>query len=78
MKFLLCKVFDIVTGSSMKKPIEFGIPGCGREANQYAEQVTDFCKSIAAGKLLAPAEDGVANMRVLEAALAVATASRGC
>lgn len=38
-------------------------------ANQYAEQVTDFCASIAAGKLLAPAEDGVANMRVLEAAL---------
>jgi predicted dehydrogenase len=41
-------------------------------ANQYAEQVTDFCASIAAGKLLAPAEDGLANMRVLEAALNVA------
>jgi predicted dehydrogenase len=38
-------------------------------ANQYAEQVTDFCASIAAGRLLAPAEDGVANMRVLETAL---------
>lgn len=38
-------------------------------ANQYAEQVTDFCASIAAGKLLAPAETGLSNMRVLEAAL---------
>jgi predicted dehydrogenase len=38
-------------------------------ANQYAEQVTDFCASIAAGKLLAPAEDGLGNMRVLETAL---------
>jgi len=38
-------------------------------ANQYVEQVNDFCNSIAAGKLLAPAEDGVANMRVLEQAL---------
>jgi predicted dehydrogenase len=38
-------------------------------ANQYAEQVTDFCASIAAGQLLAPAEDGVANMRILEMAL---------
>jgi len=46
------------------------------EANQYAEQVTDFCASISAGKLLAPAEDGVANMRVLEAALACAKAGR--
>jgi predicted dehydrogenase len=46
-------------------------------ANQYAEQVTDFCASITAGKLLAPAEDGLANMRVLEAALATSKASRG-
>jgi D-xylose 1-dehydrogenase (NADP+, D-xylono-1,5-lactone-forming) len=38
-------------------------------ANQYADQVTDFCASIAAGKLLAPAETGLANMRVLETAL---------
>jgi D-xylose 1-dehydrogenase (NADP+, D-xylono-1,5-lactone-forming) len=41
-------------------------------ANQYAEQVTDLCASISAGKLLPPAENGVANMRVLEAALAQA------
>lgn len=44
------------------------------DANQYAEQVSDFCASISAGKLLAPAEDGVANMRVLETALACAKA----
>lgn len=40
--------------------------------NQYAEQVMDFCASIAAGKLLAPAETGLANMRVLERALQIA------
>jgi predicted dehydrogenase len=38
-------------------------------ANQYAEQVTDFCASIAAGRLQPPAEDGLGNMRVLETAL---------
>lgn len=42
------------------------------KANQYAEQVTDFCASIAAGRLLAPAETGLGNMRVLEQALAQA------
>ncbi|MEZ6053206.1 MAG: Gfo/Idh/MocA family oxidoreductase [Planctomycetaceae bacterium] len=36
--------------------------------NQYAEQVTSFCASIEAGKLQAPAENGLANMRVLEQA----------
>jgi predicted dehydrogenase len=41
-------------------------------ANEYAEQITDFCASIAAGRLLPPAEDGLANMRVLETALAQA------
>jgi D-xylose 1-dehydrogenase (NADP+, D-xylono-1,5-lactone-forming) len=44
--------------------------------DQYVEQVNDFCVSIAAGKLLAPAEDGVANMRVLERALADARSRR--
>ncbi len=39
------------------------------EWNQYVAQVEDFCASIQAGQLVAPAEDGVANMRVLEAAL---------
>jgi predicted dehydrogenase len=39
------------------------------KANQYAEQVTDFCASIATGALQAPAETGLANMRVLETAL---------
>ncbi|MCY2964399.1 MAG: Gfo/Idh/MocA family oxidoreductase [Planctomycetota bacterium] len=38
-------------------------------ANQYVEQVTDFCASILAGRLQAPAEDGLGNMRVLETAL---------
>jgi len=38
-------------------------------ANQYAAQVTDFCASIAAGRLLEPAENGLANMLVLETAL---------
>lgn len=38
-------------------------------ANQYVEQVNDFCASIAAGRLLAPGEDGVHNMRVIETAL---------
>ncbi|HVJ67653.1 MAG TPA: hypothetical protein VM510_06710, partial [Caulifigura sp.] len=39
------------------------------QQDQYVSQVEDFCASIEAGKLLAPAEDGVANMRVLESAL---------
>ncbi len=37
--------------------------------DQYACQVDDFCASIQAGRLQAPAENGVANMKVLEAAL---------
>lgn len=36
-------------------------------AQQYAEQVKAFCASIAAGKLLAPCEDGLANMHALDA-----------
>jgi predicted dehydrogenase len=43
----------------------------------YAEQVTDFCASIAARRLLPPAEDGLANMRVLEAALDQAKRAAG-
>lgn len=39
------------------------------KANQYAEQVTDFCASILAGRLLPPAEEGLNNMKVLETAL---------
>jgi predicted dehydrogenase len=45
--------------------------------DHYVEQVTDFCASIAAGKLLAPAEDGLANMRVLEEAFNDAKARAG-
>ncbi len=37
-------------------------------ANQYAEQVNDFCRSISAGHLVDPGEDGLANMKVLELA----------
>jgi predicted dehydrogenase len=44
--------------------------------NQYACQVTDFCASIAAGALQFPAENGLANMRVLEQALRTADSRR--
>lgn len=35
-------------------------------ADQYANQVDIFCRSIAAGELIEPAEDGLANMKVLD------------
>ena len=38
------------------------------EVDQYAEEVKIFAASVKAGKLLAPAEDGIPNMRVLDAA----------
>jgi xylose dehydrogenase (NAD/NADP) len=38
-------------------------PAC----DQYAEQVKAFCASIVAGRLPDPAEDGLENMRVLDA-----------
>lgn len=41
-------------------------------ANQYGLQVEHFCRSIAAGRLLPPAEDGLANMRALTAVAAAA------
>jgi predicted dehydrogenase len=44
--------------------------------NQYACQVSAFCESIAAGQLVPPAENGLANMRVLEAAVEQAKAAR--
>jgi predicted dehydrogenase len=44
--------------------------------DQYACQVDDFCASVQAGRLLAPAETGVANMRVLETALSDARSRR--
>ncbi|HEX3658704.1 MAG TPA: Gfo/Idh/MocA family oxidoreductase [Pirellulales bacterium] len=37
------------------------------EGDQYREQVEIFCRSIATGRLIEPAEDGLANMRVLDA-----------
>lgn len=36
------------------------------EANEFGEEIDDFCRSIEAGKLVGPGEDGVANMRALE------------
>jgi len=36
-------------------------------SNQYTEQVRHFAASVAAGRLLPPADDGLANMRVLQA-----------
>jgi len=50
----------IVRGDSAPRALE--LPG-----DQYAEEVKAFAASVAAGRLLAPAEDGVANMRVLHA-----------
>ncbi|MCA9082088.1 MAG: hypothetical protein KDA58_16115, partial [Planctomycetaceae bacterium] len=35
-------------------------------ADQYACQLDHFAASIRAGQLLAPAEDGVANMQVMQ------------
>jgi len=35
--------------------------------NQYASEIDHFVRSVRAGRLLAPAEDGVANTRVIEA-----------
>jgi D-xylose 1-dehydrogenase (NADP+, D-xylono-1,5-lactone-forming) len=42
-------------------------------ANQYAHQVDHFARSVEAGRLLPPAEDGVAQARVIEALYASAT-----
>jgi xylose dehydrogenase (NAD/NADP) len=42
-------------------------------ANQYAEMVDHFCEAVLSGRPLAPpAEDGLANMRVMDAVLAAA------
>lgn len=35
-------------------------------ADQYAEMISCFARSVAAGRLEAPAEDGLANMRVVQ------------
>jgi D-xylose 1-dehydrogenase (NADP+, D-xylono-1,5-lactone-forming) len=43
--------------------------------NQYARQVEHFGRSVAAGRLLEPAEDGVAQARVIEALYAAAAQS---
>ncbi len=41
--------------------------------NQYAAMVDSFARSVAAGLLEPPAEDGLAQMRVLDQLLAAAT-----
>ena len=45
-------------------------------ADQYAEQIQAFCQAIAAGRLSDPAENGLANMRVLAAAKESAASAR--
>jgi len=40
--------------------------------DQYAGEIETFCASVAAGRLLDPAEDGLANMRVIDAVRAAA------
>ncbi len=45
-------------------------------ANQYGEMVDAFAASVAAGKLLAPAEDGLAQMGALDEILNAAIASQ--
>lgn len=47
-----------------------------RPANQFACEFEDFCRSIQAGLLLDPAENGLANMWVLNAVLSAARNSR--
>jgi len=41
-------------------------------SDQYAQQIEAFCAGVAAGKLLDPAEDGLANMQALDRALQLA------
>lgn len=43
--------------------------------SQYECQIDAFCRSIREGALLAPAEDGLGNMRVLESAMTLASAA---
>lgn len=45
--------------------------------DQYAEQMAAFVASVRSGTVVEPAEDGVANMRALAAALASAKRSQG-
>ncbi len=45
-------------------------------AQQYVEQVRAFCASIKAGMLVEPAENGLANMRVLDAVKAAAASTK--
>lgn len=67
-------VVHLYTASDWKAPPQ--VIACA-EISQYACQVKSFCESIHAGRLLPPAEDGLANMRVLERALVAAKSAGG-
>jgi hypothetical protein len=47
---------------AVPETIEFG------PCNQFVEELAKFAASVRTGRLLPPAEDGVANMRVLQTA----------
>ncbi|QEH38295.1 1,5-anhydro-D-fructose reductase [Aquisphaera giovannonii] len=57
---------DSDAGTDRSRVLEFPA------VDQYAEMVDAFAASVAAGRLLAPAEDGLAQMRALDAVLAAA------
>ncbi len=65
-------VIHLYHSSDWKQPPE--VLPC-EDVSQYACQVRAFCTSIRAGRLLPPAEDGLANMRVLAAAYTQAQAA---
>lgn len=65
-------VIHLYQSSDWKQPPE--VLPC-EDVSQYACQVQAFCESIRAGRLLPPAENGLANMRILAAAYAQAQAA---
>ncbi len=46
-------------------------------SDQYVGEIECFCASVAAGELLPPAEDGLANMKVVDAVRRAALAAHG-
>lgn len=64
------ELYRTTDGDAEPEVVEF------EHVNQFGCEVTHFCESIAAGRLLPPAEEGVANMRVMEGVLNAARA--GC
>ena len=57
---------DSDAGGDVVRTLEFDA------ADQYAAMVDAFARSVAAGRLVDPAEDGLAQMKVLDAILASA------